>query len=171
MYIRILTSSDAEIYRELRLQSLRQHPEFFLSSYESERKLSILTTRIRLEPAEDRFTLGAFDEEDRLTGIVTFFRESRPKINHKAHVYSVYVDPVARRLGTGRRLMLELIARAKGTAGLELLNLTVTSNNTPAKKLYESLGFVCYGTEPKAMKLGEEYLEEDLMVLMLDRSY
>lgn len=63
--------------------------------------------------------------------------------------------------------MVELIARARLLPGLEILNLTVTSNNLSAKGLYESLGFICYGTEPKAMKVGDEYLDEDLMILML----
>ncbi|WP_340026434.1 GNAT family protein [Paenibacillus sp. FSL K6-1096] len=168
MYIRTLTPSDAESYRALRLQSLQQHPEAFLSSYESEAKLSIETTRIRLEPSDGNFTLGAFlDGDERLAGMATFFRESRPKIQHKAHVYAVYVDLVARKHGLGRALMLELIARAKAAPGLEQLMLTVTSSNLPAKRLYESLGFVRYGTEPKAMKLDGEYLDEDLMVLLL----
>ncbi|AIQ33045.1 MULTISPECIES: GNAT family N-acetyltransferase [unclassified Paenibacillus] len=167
MYLRMLTSVDAEAYRELRLQSLRLHPEAYLSSYESEKKLSIVTTRIRLEPSENNFTLGAFDGEERLVGIVTFFRESRPKIDHKANIYSVYVDSDVRKQGVGRRLMVELIARARLLPGLEILNLTVTSNNVAAKRLYESLGFICYGTEPKAMKLGDEYLDEALMILML----
>ncbi|MHA6534298.1 GNAT family N-acetyltransferase [Paenibacillus sp. BAC0078] len=167
MYIRTLIAADAEIYRQLRLLSLRKSPEAFLSSYESESKLSIVTTRIRLEPSEERFTLGAFDDKEKLVGMVTFFRESRPKINHKAHVYSVYTHPDARKQGLGRLLMLELIGRAKAMPGLEILTLTLTSTNLPAKKLYESLGFICYGTEPKAMKLGEEYLDEDLMCLEL----
>ncbi|OMF97076.1 hypothetical protein BK147_12630 [Paenibacillus sp. FSL R7-0337] len=168
MHIRTLTPSDAEAYRALRLQSLQQHPEAFLSSYESEVKLSTETTRIKLDPSDGHFTLGAFlNGEQRLAGMATLFRESRLKIQHKAHVYAVYVDPDARKHGTGRALMLELIARAKAAPGLELLTLTVTSNNVPATRLYESLGFVRYGTEPKAMKLGSEYLDEDLMVLML----
>ncbi|AIQ61614.1 GNAT family N-acetyltransferase [Paenibacillus borealis] len=167
MYIRTLTSADAEIYRGLRLQALRRHPEVYLSSYESEKKLSIVTTRIRLEPSENNFTLGAFDDGEKLVGIVTFFRESRPKIDHKANIYSVYVDSDVRKQGVGRRLMVELIARARLLPGLEILNLTVTSNNLSAKGLYESLGFICYGTEPKAMKVGDEYLDEDLMILML----
>jgi ribosomal protein S18 acetylase RimI-like enzyme len=167
LYLRMLTSEDAEVYRGLRLQSLRLHPEAYLSSYESEKKLSIVTTRIRLEPSENNFTLGAFDGEEKLVGIVTFFRESRPKIDHKANIYSVYVDSDVRKQGVGRRLMVELIARARLLPGLEILNLTVTSNNVAAKRLYESLGFICYGTEPKAMKLGDEYLDEDLMILLL----
>ncbi|MBP2110303.1 hypothetical protein J2Z70_000442 [Paenibacillus silagei] len=57
MYIRTLAPSDAESYRELRLQSLQQHPEAFLSSYESEAKLSIETTRIRLDSSDEHFTL------------------------------------------------------------------------------------------------------------------
>ncbi|WP_339312098.1 GNAT family N-acetyltransferase [Paenibacillus sp. FSL M7-0896] len=168
MYIRTLAPSDAESYRALRLQSLQQHPEAFLSSYDSEAKLSIETTRIRLDSSDEHFTLGAFLEgEQRLAGMATLFRESRLKIQHKANVYAVYVDPAARKHGVGRALMLELIARAKGAPGMEQLTLTVTSSNLSAKRLYESLGFVCYGTEPRAMKLDGEYLDEDLMVLLL----
>lgn len=65
--------------------------------------------------------------------MATLFRESRPKIQHKANVYAVYVDPAARKHGVGRALMLELIAQAKAAPGLEQLTLTVTSNNAPAK--------------------------------------
>lgn len=72
MYIRTLTSADAEIYRGLRLQALRRHPEVYLSSYESEKKLSIVTTRIRLEPSENNFTLGAFDDGEKLVGTLLF---------------------------------------------------------------------------------------------------
>lgn len=168
MYIRTLTSADAESYRALRLQSLQQHPEAFLSSYEAEVKLSIETTRIRLDSSDGHFTLGAFlDGEQRLAGMATFFRESRPKIQHKAHVYAVYVDPVARNHGIGRALMLELIARAKVAPGLTQLTLSVTSSNLAAKRLYESLGFIRYGTEPRAMRLEGEYLDEDLMAMLL----
>jgi len=36
-----------------------------------------------------------------------------------------------------------------------------------AMRLYHSLGFVAYGTEPCALKLGDQYLDEDLMILRL----
>uniref|UniRef100_UPI0028A84F3C GNAT family N-acetyltransferase n=1 Tax=Paenibacillus sp. TaxID=58172 RepID=UPI0028A84F3C len=65
--------------------------------------------------------------------------------------------------------MKELITKAAQLPGLEKLNLTVMSTNIPAKKLYESLGFTCYGTERNAMKLELSYLDEDFMSLELIR--
>ena len=51
--------------------------------------------------------------------------------------------------------------------GLEQINLCVVSDNIKAKKLYKSFGFLTYGTEQKAMKIDNRYLDEYLMVLYL----
>ncbi|WP_154665975.1 GNAT family N-acetyltransferase [Paenibacillus pinihumi] len=49
-----------------------------------------------------------------------------------------------------------------------LIYLTVISNNTAAKRLYDSGGFTVYGTERNALKYGDRYWDEELMVLQLD---
>ncbi len=38
-----------------------------------------------------------------------------------------------------------------------------------AKGLYESLGFEVYGRERRALKIGDEYVDEELMVLYFPR--
>lgn len=63
--------------------------------------------------------------------------------------------------------MIELVKRAKEFNGLEQINLTVISDNTLAKNLYESVGFKVYGTERNALKSGELYWDEDLMTIRL----
>ncbi|MNC69114.1 hypothetical protein D3C87_2208900 [compost metagenome] len=50
---------------------------------------------------------------------------------------------------------------------MERLNLTVVSDNEPARRLYTSVGFQVYGVERKALKTGGIYYDEDLMVLEL----
>lgn len=104
MYIRMLNPADAEPYRALRLQALQLHPEAFLSSYEEEKELPLEVTRSRLEPAEDRFTLGGYTEQGELAGVVTFIRESREKLRHKGSVFAMYVSPAARRRKLGHSL-------------------------------------------------------------------
>ncbi|WP_339317237.1 GNAT family protein [Paenibacillus sp. FSL R10-2734] len=168
MDVRLLNSTDAEIYRNIRLQSLREHPEAFLSSYEAEKEMPIETTRSRLNLSEERFTLGGFTENGELVGVVTFIRESRSKIQHKGNVVGMYVDQKVRGQRVGQALMKELITRAAELPGLEILNLSVVSSNIPAKRLYESLGFTLYGTERNAMKLEDSYLDEDFMSLALN---
>lgn len=59
----------------------------------------------------------------------------------EAHVTNVAVSPEHRRQGIGRRLMIELLERAK-TAGMTCSTLEVRVSNEPAIKLYEDLGYL-----------------------------
>ena len=60
MTIRILNESDARLYQELRLSSLKINPEAFGSTYEREVKFTLETVIERLKPNDDKFVLGAF---------------------------------------------------------------------------------------------------------------
>lgn len=55
-----------------------------------------------------------------------------------ARLYTVAVDPAARGLGLGRRLIAEAIARAPRRC--DVLSLEVRAANAPARALYERLG-------------------------------
>ncbi|MFJ7408259.1 MULTISPECIES: GNAT family N-acetyltransferase [unclassified Lysinibacillus] len=165
MEIRILNKLDAQLYQEVRLSALQINPEAFGSTYEREVNFSLETVAERLEPAKDKFVLGAFNDNGLLVGIVTFMRESSLKTHHKGNVFGMYVAPEGRGRGVGKLLMRELIKRAKSCDGLEQINLTVVSNNISAKKLYMSLGFVVYGVERNALKFNRQYFDEELMVL------
>jgi ribosomal protein S18 acetylase RimI-like enzyme len=56
------------------------------------------------------------------------------------HITQLCLDPSGRGLGLGRRL-LEQCALSCGERGITHLSLTVTEANTPARTLYEHLGF------------------------------
>ncbi|RCW49073.1 GNAT family N-acetyltransferase [Paenibacillus prosopidis] len=167
MRIRKLHESDAQLYQELRLSSLKVNPEAFGSTYEREVEFSLETVVERLKPAKDKFVLGAFDVSGSLVGIVTFIRENSLKTAHKGNVYGMYVAPEMRGKGLGKSLMSELIRKTRDCEGLEQINLTVVSKNDSAKKLYKSVGFEVYGTERNALKFNGQYFDEDLMVLKL----
>ncbi|CAM3739364.1 GNAT family N-acetyltransferase [Alicyclobacillus pomorum] len=96
MWIRMLNSADAVLYRMLRLEALQNNPEAFLETYENASRKSIDDTAQKLQPAETHFTLGAFLQEDELVGAVTFLREREAKVRHKGHVVAMYVRPQAR---------------------------------------------------------------------------
>jgi ribosomal protein S18 acetylase RimI-like enzyme len=166
--IRILEQSDAKIYKEARLSALQTNPEAFGSTYEKEMNYSLETVAERIKPAAGKFVLGAFDDRGSLIGNVAFVRENGLKTAHKGNVYAMYVAPEMRGRGVGRSLMLELIRRARLCEGLEQINLTVMSDNEPAKKLYTSLGFTVYGVERNALKYKGQYFDEDFMVLKVD---
>jgi ribosomal protein S18 acetylase RimI-like enzyme len=167
MNIRVLEQSDAPLYQQLRLSSLKVNPEAFGSTFEREAVYTLETVVERIKSTTDKFVLGAFDARSSLVGIVTFMRETSLKTAHKGNVYGMYVAPEMRGKGLGKLLMLELIVMAKACDGLEQVNLTVVSNNGSAKKLYESVGFEVYGVERNALKFNGQYFDEDFMVLKL----
>ncbi|QJD84418.1 GNAT family N-acetyltransferase [Cohnella herbarum] len=166
MEIRLLSAEDAEIYRELRLHSLKENPAAFLTSFEMEIAKPFEQIQRNLSPTDNRFTLGAFNVNE-LIGMVTFVRGSNPKTMHKGNVFAMYVSSIYRGNGIGKMLIDELIKRASQYDGLERINLTVISNNSAAKRLYEKVGFVGYGIERNALKSGVHYWDEELMVLQL----
>lgn len=165
MHIRQLTEADVEIYRALRLACLRESPHAFTSSHEefSQRTLDSITQQLR---GQENFMLGAFEDEQ-LVGMVGFYRETVLKLRHKGHIISLYVRPEYRSRGIARALLVEAIARARRLPDLKQLLLGVVVTQTTAKRLYESLGFTVYGREPHAVKIGDEYFDEEFMLLNL----
>ena len=72
------------------------------------------------------------------------------KVRHRAE-YGINVLKEYWGLGIGRQLSEAVIELAK-QAGYEQLELEVVANNDRAIKLYESLGFIEFGRNPKGFK-------------------
>ena len=169
--IRPLTEADAPQWRELRLRMLREHPEAFGSAYEDQANwpLDRFAQRLRDANAPDNLILGAFDS-GALIGSVGMARDAGAKVCHKAMIVSVYVAPEARGRGVARALFDDVISRARALPGLEQLYLGVGADSVAARSLYLSLGFEVYGLERHALKVGERYVDEELMVHWLHES-
>ena len=63
--------------------------------------------------------------------------------------------------------MRHLIGEARHEPGLEQLVLTVTDTNAAARTLYEKAGFRSFGVEPRAIRVGDRYLDKNHMILLL----
>ena len=174
MEIRVLTEADAGIFWAVRLRALREEPEAFGRDYEEtkDRPLAEVAGVLREEAASaDDFTLGAFEGvagAEALIGIAGFRRHRGRKERHKGDIWGMYVAPEGRGRGVGRALLEELVGRARALPDLEQIHLAVVATNVAAGHLYRALGFARYGTEPRALRLGDRYLDEELMVLRLE---
>jgi arylformamidase len=165
MRIRELTRADASDYLALRLRGLRDHPDAFRSSFEEESARTVDWAEKRLA-GSDAFFLGAF-EDGALIGTVGVQMESRAKLRHQATVIGMYVAAEHARRGIGQALVKACVERARTIEPLQMLILTVTSNNAHAVRMYRHAGFVEYGREPRTMRIGDRYYDKTMMCLDL----
>jgi len=107
-------------------------------------------------------TEGLFVAQVAERGVVGFVWVSALWLEHEAVqdvalIKDICVEPEARRLGIGRRLMEEAEAFAR-LHGAERITLQVTATNEPAVALYRSLG---YEVERYYMSKATDYPEAD----------
>ena len=163
MNLRKLHAADSESFFKLRLHGLQESPSAFGSSYDEEKDRTIEQIDEHLDGSNERVFVGAFDEEH-LVGIVGVGREQGVKERHIAFLRSMYVSPIARGKGLGRRLVVAALHRAATWDGVLQITLAVTASNEPAVYLYRSVGFREVGRMPRALLHEGEYFDELSMV-------
>ncbi|TFY92721.1 GNAT family N-acetyltransferase [Pseudomonas kairouanensis] len=158
MMIRPLVASDAQAYRALMLEAYGVYPQAFTSSVAERAAMPLSWWEKRLESPLDHL-LGAFDADD-LVGIVGLAFEPREKARHKVTLFGMYVNAGHQQQGLGRRLVEAALDEARKQPRLKLIQLTVTAGNDAAFALYQRCGFIQYGLEPLAVRVGVEYFDK-----------
>ena len=160
--IRRLEISDAALFRDIRLEALAKNPEAFGSTFEKENAQPLAWFEATLGAAD---IFGAF-LDGKLAGIAGYSAQENSKKAHKGLLWTMYVRAAARHAGLGKVLVAAVLEHARGR--VELVQLTVVSENESARRLYRAMGFVEYGYEKKALKHDGRYYDEILMVNFLD---
>jgi ribosomal protein S18 acetylase RimI-like enzyme len=163
--IRRLTRDDVAAYRAIRLEALTHHPEAFASSAEEFEQ----RTDDQLRQTLEGLTIyAAILPDGSLGGMNAFLRANGVKDSHRGWMLQVYVRPQYRGTGMAKALAEHLIAQVP--EGVKQIHLGVWSENDPAIGLYERLGFVTYGTEPRYLYVNGRYIDEHMMVRFLDEA-
>jgi ribosomal protein S18 acetylase RimI-like enzyme len=142
-----ITPANWQTFKTIRLRALQDTPTAFGSTYAKESQLTDADWQSRAAQwTSPRSIAYLAHDADLPVGIAAcFLHEDNPA---KAHLISMWVAPTHRQQGAGRLLVTAIIdwARSKNA---QTLFLMCTSNNTPARKFYERLGFTRTGrTEP-----------------------
>ena len=72
----------------------------------------------------------------------------------------MYVNARHQHQGVGRQLVEAALDEARRQPRLKVIQLTVTAGNDAAFALYQRCGFIQYGLEPLAVRVGVEYFDK-----------
>lgn len=142
--VRRLTADDAAAFQELRLFALRESSSAFAASYEEEFDYPIAEVAARLMKP-DSAVFGAFATG--LVGTAGVYRQPQRKMQHRAHLWGVYVHPTTRRHGIGLALIRQALHFAQHDLEVRYVTLAVNLANEAAIALYRSCGFTDIGVE------------------------
>jgi GNAT superfamily N-acetyltransferase len=160
--IRLLTPEDFELFKTIRLEAIADHPPAFTVTYEEALHQTEKQWLHMLETSH----IFTYMDADRPVGLAGYFFFNASQARHRAKVFAVYVHKDYRGKGIMDWLLNAIDYHARDH-GFEQLHLDVGTYNEKALRCYERNGYVVYGTEPRALKLGGGYIDEYLMVKYL----
>ncbi|MBC7457379.1 MAG: GNAT family N-acetyltransferase [Bdellovibrionaceae bacterium] len=117
------------------------------------------------EKSDVSIIIGAYDKSGKIIGFCNGSSYNDVKRKHRAAL-GVSIHPDYRGLGLGKRLMEVLIDNMKLFSGNKIIELDVMTENIPAIKMYESLGFKHGGIFPKAFILPDGKVIDNLTMYM-----
>ncbi len=168
--IRKLLPDESMVYRHLRLQCVKNFPEYFTTDYQDEKTKKKLFFQPYIETSNtDNFVIGAF-HNDNLIGISGFKRHQRKKINHAGIIIQVYVNPEYQGQHIGSKMIKATLSEAFKISGIEQIEIGVISTNQKADKLYKKLGFEEFGLHKNFLKIDGQYYDHKMMIMFKNQN-
>ena len=159
---RQLDAADAEALSRLRREVTAHDPAGMGLTLEEEMTRPIQKFRDQLSFPAPNAVFGAFVHGELIGTAAVAWPSRLPSSRHKVNLWSVFVSPRFRGHGIARALVERAVDHARAN-GVQRVNLTVFVPNAAAVRLYESLGFQHFGTEPQAVRIGDTYYDGYLM--------
>ncbi len=157
--IRKLEANESKLYRALRLEALREYPEYFGSDYSQQVHLEKLYFERIIETNSDKGDMvGAFRDEV-LIGICGVTYETEV-ISNAGEIVQMYVKRNFQGHMIGENLIRAIIELVKNKKKVSVLLLGVYINNVKAKSVYEK----CEFTINEEIKKGGEVVYMTLQI-------
>ncbi len=156
--IRRVAPNEWKLYRQLRLDALRDSPDAFASTFDRERAFTRWTWKVRLQSA---VTVIAY-LDGRPVATATLIGDRR--LPSGREIVAMWVRPDARGQGIAGQLLAHLVEVARA-GGATRIALWVADGNDTARRVYLAAGFEPTGDRDVIRDgLGEELLARALDV-------
>lgn len=145
--IRKPKQNEWENIKELRLESLKEFPNAFASTYEEElEKPDDYWKQLILDSINESecIMLYAFDG-NKLIGSIGAKWNNKSKTAHIVNLASMYVKPNFQKQGVAENLFNELLKYLEKNIIFRKIKLEVVADNIPAHSFYKKMGFVDTG--------------------------
>lgn len=146
-------------YKDLRIEALKESPDSFGGTFADAVKQEDLHWKNRVANSSDEFDLPLFAWSDGFPAGLAWGKIFIEK-PEDAHLFQMWVSPDFRGRKAGKKLLETVIAWAREKGAARLL-LGVTTINLPARRLYESAGFVPSG-QPEPLREGSELMSQPM---------
>lgn len=155
------TPKDIKLWKDLRLQALKEYPIAFNSSYEEE---SSWGDKIFKRLLENNTMFGGFHKNE-LVATCCFHQHTSLHKQHRGFLWGMYTAEPHRQKGFATQLLEHTIDHAR--QHVIQLHLTCVTLYEDIAKFYEKAGFDVYGTEPRSILIDGDYFDVYLMVMDL----
>jgi GNAT superfamily N-acetyltransferase len=171
MRVSTLTAADVVAYRALMREAYEQAPDAFTTTAAERGAEPEAWWVKRIGTANGLATSFGAWKGSSLVGTVALEYSAKPKTRHSALILGMYVQPKERGKAIGLALLNAALAAATARAEILFLTLTLTEGNAPALRLYRSVGFVAWGTQPQAIRTDSGFRGKVHMSLAIPRPH
>lgn len=144
--IRKLTRDDWKIFKELRLQMVKEEPQAFLRTYEELVNLS--DDEWMDKSTSDTSGILAVWYGGKLAGMNGYYF---PNVS-TAEIWGMFIRKEFRGKGLSKILMKEIEDEIRKNKKINLIRIEVTTSQIPAWELYKKMGFIEVGRKNGATK-------------------
>jgi RimJ/RimL family protein N-acetyltransferase len=167
--IRKLLPNESISYREMRLECLKNYPEYFTTNYQDEKTKDKLFFQPFIEQSSTgNFVVGAFHNNN-LVGISGFVRQESKKTDHGGMIIQVYVTPEYQGRNIGSDITKSTLNEAFKIDGVEQIEIGVVSSNEKAVRIYTNMGFQEYGMQKNFLKIDNMYYDHKMMMIFKNK--
>lgn len=155
--LRTFLPSEWQTYREVRLRSLKDSPDAFSTTYEQMCLMPEADLEKRFVNLEMAYNhpIGAFIDSAPV-GMAWVKLEGE-----QANLFQMWVDPKCRGLGVGSAILEHAIEWAASKSAVTV-HLGVTAGDTPARRMYDAMGFQPIG-ELEPLRQGSELMLQNMV--------